>query len=273
MSDEVKVETKVEAPVVEVATKVEAPSVPELSPVEQQAVVQGWVPKEEWESSGRDAGEWRPAKEFVERGELYKSIHSTKRDLKQTQAALDALQRHHRYVFEKAHEQAIRDLRAEKRLAIRNEDFDRLEQIETEIEETKDQFQKDVAVIAAQPQAQQQVAPAFQAFTDRNSWYVTDKTLRDEADAAGFIFLNNGGHRDNLFDHVEKEIKRKFPEKFGVRRAAPNAVAAVDKTTKKTSGKDDISLNAEERKIMMTFVDSGVMTEAEYMKELKKVGR
>lgn len=261
-----------EVPVVEVVKEVDAPSVPELNPVEQQAIEQGWVPKAEWEAAGKDAAEWRPAKEFVERGELYKSIHQTKRELKQTQAALDALQRHHRYVFEKAHQQAIRDLRAEKRLAIRNDDIERLEEIETEIEQLQDQHQKEVAVVAAQAQTQT-VAPEFQSFVDRNQWYLTDKSLRDEADATGFIYLNNGGSRDGLFAHVEKEMKRKFPDKFGVRRAAPNAVAGVDKTGKKAASKDDFPMSSEERKIMMTFVDQGIMSEAEYIKELKKVGR
>ena len=260
------------ADVVEGTTTVE-PSVPELSPVEQQASEQGWVPKADWEAAGRDVNEWRPAKEFVDRGELYKSIHTTKRELKQTQIALDALQRHHKYVFEKAHEQAIRDMRAEKRLALRNEDFERMEEIETEIEQLQDTHKQEVAQIAAATAAQTPaVAPAFQSFVDRNSWYLTDKSLRDEADAIGFIFLNNQGNKDELFSHVEKEMKRKFPEKFGVRRAAPNAVAAVDKTNKKAA-KDDFPMTQEERKIMMTFVDKGIMTEKEYIAELKKVGR
>jgi hypothetical protein len=259
---------------VETVVEEAQPSVPELSPVEQQASEQGWVPLETWKESGRDETEWRPAKEFVDRGELYKSIHTTKRELKQTQAALTALQRHHQYVFEKAHQQAIRDLRAEKRLAIRNDDIERLEEIETEIETIQDQHQKEVAAIAAtQAQTVPQVAPEFQTFVDKNQWYLTDKTMRDEADAAGFVYLNNGGDRAGLFAHVEREMKRKFPEKLGVRRAAPSAVAGVDRTRGKGPKAEAVNLSAEERQVMMTFVNSGVMTEAEYLKELKKVGR
>jgi hypothetical protein len=258
------------ADVVEVSTTV--PSVPELSPVVQQAMDQGWLPKEDWVAAGRDPEEHRSAKEFVERGELYKSIHTTKRELKQTQTALDALQRHHRYVFEKAHQQAIRDLRAEKRLAIRNDDIDRLEEIETEIEQLQDQHVKEVAAVQEQAAAAQP-APEFQNFVDRNPWYLTDKMLRDEADAAGFIFLNNGNDRSGLFAHVEKEMKRKFPDKFGVKRAAPNAVAGVDRSGKKGPKQDSFELSSEERQVMMTFVNQGIMSEADYIKELKKVGR
>lgn len=270
MSNDVQDEVVVEQePVVEESE----PSVPELSPVEQQAQEQGWMPLKDWEAQGKSKDEWRPAKEFVERGELYKSIHTTKRELKQTQAALTALQRHHQYVFEKAHEQALRDLRAEKRLAIRNEDFDRLEEIETEIEEMQDQHkQEQQAIVQATAQAAQQVAPEFQIWLDRNQWYLTDQNLKDEAEAAGFLYLNKGGSREGLLAHVESVVKKKFPDKFGGKRAAPSAVAAVNRGGKPPA-KVDIDLTEDERKVMRTFVDAGVMTEAEYIKELKKVGR
>jgi hypothetical protein len=249
-------------------------SVPELSPVEQQAVVQGWMPLEEWKAAGRDEAEHRPAKEFVERGELYKSISSTKRELKNAQAQLSALQRHHVHVFQKAHEQAVRDLRAEKRLAIRNEDFDRLEEIETEIEQLNDQHVKESQVIAATVAPAPAVSPVFQAFVDKNPWYLTDKSLRDEADAQGFIFLNNGGDRNELFAHVEKTMKAKFPDKFGVRRAAPNAVVGANKTNKPAgkAGLTILDVPEDMRPVIRHFCESTGMSEADYIKQLKKNG-
>lgn len=269
-------ENKVDTPVVEegkTETVVAEPSVPELSPVEQQAQEQGWVPLEDWKASGRDENEWRPAKEFVERGELYKSIHSTKRELKQTQAALTALQKHHQYVYEKSYQQAIKDLRDAKRQAIRNEDFQKLEEIEDKMEQVQTEFQRDAqqfAVTNAATQASTNVAPEFQAWVDRNGWYLTDSALRDEAEAAGFLYLNKGGTKDGLLAHVETTIKRKFPEKFGVKRAAPNAVAGVDRTAAKKTTKDNFELTSDERAIMDTFVKQGIMSEADYIKELKK---
>ena len=38
---------------------------------EQRASAEGWVPKEEWTG---DPAQWRPAKEFLDRGELFKKI-------------------------------------------------------------------------------------------------------------------------------------------------------------------------------------------------------
>jgi hypothetical protein len=267
MTEELKVdEPKVEEKVVEKAEEV---VVVEVSPTETLAMDQGWVPLADWEASGRPKDEWRPAKEFVERGELYKSIHSTKRELKQTQAALTALQRHHQYVFEKAHVQAVRDLRAEKRLALRDGDIDRMEEIETELETITDQHAQEKAQIQSQ-NAQMNVAPApeFVSFVERNPWYLTNQDMHDEADAAGFVHLNKGGSKETLFSTVEKKMREKFPEKFGVKRAAPNAVAAVNRTSK-PANKVDFELSPEERDVMRTFIDMGIMTEAQYVKELK----
>ena len=94
MTEEVKIEV---VPEVKADEEVKEVVVVEANPVEVEATEQGWVPKEEWEASGRPPDEWRAAKEFVERGELYKTIHSLKRSERQTATRLDALQKHHHY--------------------------------------------------------------------------------------------------------------------------------------------------------------------------------
>lgn len=251
----------VEAPVVEV-------DVPSLTPVEQSAKAQGWVTKDEWVAQGKDPNEHRSAKEFVDRGELYKSIHTTKRELKQTQAALTALQRHHQYVFEKAHQQAVRDLKMEKRLAMRDGDLERADELDEQIGQVVMQHQQEKAEIARAVQVEQGPPPEFQAFLDSNQWYITDKEMRDEADAIGFVYINNGGNRADLFPYVAKKMREKFPEKLGVRRAAPSPTVSGDRTAR--SKANDIQLDETETQIMKSLVASGTMTEAEYKAELKK---
>lgn len=275
MSEELKLET----PTVETptdagptqATPVEVTPTPD--PVESQARDQGWVSKEEWVESGRDESDWRPAKEFIDRGELYRSIHSTKRELKQTQAALQALQSHHKMVYEKAYTQALNDLKVQKRQAIRAGEFEQVEEIEDRIEQMQADHRTEQARLAEVQQATQapSTPPEFQMFVDRNPWYLQDKNMRNEADAIGFVYLNNGGDKTQLLSHVEKEIKRKFPEKFGsVKRAAPNAVTPTQRGGKAPT-KDDVALSDAEREVMRTFVRQGVMTEQQYKEELKKL--
>ena len=272
MNEEVLIEDKS----IPAETKVETKA--EMSPVEITARDQGWVSEDEWVESGRSKDDWRPAKEFVDRGELYKSIHSTKRELKQTQAALEAqrgaltaLQQHHKYVFETAYNKALSDLKVQKRQAIRAEDMDKLETIDEQIDQLKEDHQKESQKIAqvAQVAAPASTPPEFTEFLDKNPWYSTDGALKDEADAIGFIYLNKGGSKEGLLSHVEKEMKRKFPEKLAVKRAAPNAVAATNRA--KAAPADTTELEEGEREIMKTFVKQGIMTEAEYRAELKKV--
>lgn len=249
------------------STTVETPVV---SPVENQAREQGWVSKEEWVAGGGESDDWKSAREFVRTGELYSSLHSQKRELKQTQAALTLLQRHHNMVFEKAHKQALDDLKMERRLALREGDVELLENVEGRIEEAQTEHQEARQVMAQTQAATQSInSGEFDAFVSRNQWYVSDQDLRDEADAIGFVYLNKGGTKENLLRHVEQKIKQKFPEKFPTRRAAPNAVATPNKGVGRKS--NDLELTENETEAMRTFVKLGVMTEAQYKADLKKV--
>ena len=240
---------------------------------------QGWVSKEEWTEAGKDESEWRPAKEFVERGELYKSIHQTKRELKQTQQALTALQKHHQFVFEKAHQKALDELKQEKRMAIRNEDFERLEAIEDQIDKVHEDYkeQKQVQAQVAQEVVVQGPHPDFVEWQGRNSWYATDTDMREIADALGIVYSNKnpGIAPQEVLKYVEKQVRSKFPEKFGARKtAAPNPTASGDRQNTRSAIKaktDDLQLDDMERSIMQTLVKSGTMTEAEYKAELRKV--
>ncbi len=250
----------------------------QISPVETTARDQGWVSKEEWVEQGRDESEWRPAKEFVDRGELYKSIHSTKRELKQTQAALTALQKHHQFVFEKAQKQALDELRREKRQALKNEDIqkvvevdEKLEELQAQHEEERKAFEKEQAIAQSQTQG---VHPDFVVWQEQNTWYTTDEELREYADFKGIKYAqkNPGVPPQEVLSYVAREVRKQFPEKFGTRKAAPNAVISVNKTNSKSrQTKLDVELTETERDIMKDLVASGVMTESQYIAELKKV--
>ena len=75
-----------------------------VDPYEAQAREQGWRPKEEFEG---DASKWRPAKEFIERGELFGKIDSMGKELKETRKALKMLQEHHSKVRETEYANAL----------------------------------------------------------------------------------------------------------------------------------------------------------------------
>lgn len=269
MSEELKV---LETPVEEIVQE----AVEQVDPIAEQATAQGWVPKEDWVKSGRSADEWRPAKEFVERGELYKSIHQTKRELKQTQAALTALQKHHQYVFEKARLQALDELKKERRLALREGDLETVEVLDDRIEDTTKQFEEERQQLAAQ-QAAVQVGPPpeFEDWKATNTWYETDGEMKEFADAVGLIYINKNPKAapKEVLSHIDGKMKKQFPDKFGVKRAAPNAVAPVNRASR--PGKGDITMvdvPEDMRPVIRNFCESTGMSEADYIKQLKKSG-
>lgn len=261
---------------VDVVDAVEAVIEAVIDPVAEQATAQGWVPKEDWVKSGKSADEWRPAKEFVERGELYKSIHTTKRELKQTQAALGALQKHHQYVFEKARLQAIDELKKERRMALREGDLEAVEVLDDRIEDTTKQFETEKQqLLETQAVVQVGPPPEFEAWKATNTWYETDEELKDFADATGLIFINKNPKAApvEVLKHIDGKMRKQYPDKFGVKRAAPNAVAAVDRTQKTTKGGVSMADVPEDmRSVIRSFCESTGMSEADYIKQLKKNG-
>ena len=242
-------------------------------PIEVEAMEQGWLPKDQWVEAGKNPDEHRSAKEFKERGELFKTIHQNKRELQKTQQALTALQRHHQFVFEKAHTQALADLKREKRQAMKDEDLSRVAELDDAIEERQEQFaqeRKELVPAITQPQ----VPPEFAEWVGRNDWYEKDDDLREFADATGIVYAgkNPGGPPSTVLKHVEDKVRKQFPEKFGVRRSAPNAVASVDKTNRKVAAKDTFELTEEETATMNEFIRMGApLTKEQYISDLKKI--
>jgi len=247
----------------------------ELSPVEQEATAQGWVPKEAWVEQGNSPDDWRPAKEFKERGELFKSIHSIKRELKSKDAALTALQRHHQFVFEKAHQKALTDLKQTKRQAMKEGDLELVAAADERIEALNEEHEQEKKeIVSATPDASAQPHPEFQVWIDRNSWYAEDADLQEFADAMGLVYSNKnpGVNPKQVLAHVETEVRRKFPEKFGpVKRSAPNPTLKPSSTGKVVKRGSDVELSDVERQIMATLVKGGVLTEEQYKADLKKV--
>lgn len=258
-----------------VVTKTEETKTVEPNPHEEQARDQGWVSKEEWVADGRAESDWRPAKEFVERGEIFKSLHQVKRELKQERAAREALQAHHKFVYEKAYQEAVNNLRKERREALRAEDLAKVAEVEEKIEALNDEKAAETQRLQQQQAATAQannITPVFQEWIGRNPWYTKDEEMREFAEAVGHIYMqkNPGFAPEDVLSHVEAKVRKQYSEKFGGRKAAPNAVAGVDRTSTRTTSTVDMVLDEMEESIMKTLVDSGTMTKDEYIKELKK---
>jgi hypothetical protein len=237
----------------------------EFSSIEVKAIEQGWIPKEDFDG---DEAEFIDAPEFVRRGELFKKIENTSRELKQVRQALAAFKEHHNKVKESEYNRALKALQDERKRAFVDGDHDRAFAIEEKIEEVrteKEQIVRD----ANQPVEQDNAyTEQFQTWVEKNSWYETNKVMRKTADALG-LELHQAGHSPaEVLRMVEKEIRQEFSHKF----ENPNTRRApvVEGTTRTPGKTDSFVLSEDEKKVMNSIVSSGIMSKEDYIKELKR---
>jgi hypothetical protein len=148
-------------------------------------------------------------------------------------------------------------------------DADAVINIDERIDLVKEQIKQDKQQVFQE--ASQEIEakhPEFIRWTERNSWYETNRTMKAFADAYGNELAADGKTPSDVLRLVEKEVKAKFPEKFSnPNREKANTVESP--SAGKTSGSSGFQLSAEERRAMATFVRAGALTEEQYIKEIK----
>lgn len=240
---------------------------PTLSPVEIEAKEQGWVPKEEFQG---DEHKWVDAGEFLRRGELFKKIDQVSRTAKRAEQTLAEFKQHYAKVKETEYQHALKTLKAEKRLAMVEGDFEKVDRIEEQIDATAQEavaVQSEIKATTEVPEVHPEVAQ----WVERNKWYNNDAPMKAYADTVAMQLNKNGVTGSALLKGIDEEIRKAFPHKF----TNPNRerVSAVESsTTKGTSrSRDTFELTEQEQRVMNTFVRDGVMTKEEYIRDLKKI--
>lgn len=237
----------------------------QLTAAEEKAMEQGWVPQDEWEG---DPEQWRPAKEFLDRGELFKKIEDQNRTIKEFKRALEDLKGHHAKTRDTEYKRALDTLKAQKVQAIEEGDAQSVVKIDDQIDLVKEE-QRKLAAQAAEP-AVPELNPEFVAWTERNSWYERDTNMKIFADALGQRLAAAGKTPAAVLAEVEKQVREEFPHKFkNPNRDKPGSVEGS--TNKGGKANSDVVLSDDERRVMQRFVRTGVMTEKEYLAELKRI--
>lgn len=238
----------------------------QVDPVEEQARAQGWVPEDEYTGTGK----WRSAQEFVDRGELFGKIESQNKELKAIRETLAQFKDHHSKVQEAAYKKAIADLKAKKKEALVEGDADLVIEVDEQLHEVKQQQQR------AQQEPAQQVPqmehPEFVAFKSKNGWYESNKAMRGWADGRGIELQEQGKSPSEILGIISREVREEFKSKFeNPNRQRAGAVEGI--TQRGRAAADHIELSADQRTAMNKFVKAGLMTEKEYMDELRLVLR
>ena len=261
MSEELQVQ-QTEQQVTEQTPAVEA--TPQADNYESAAREQGWLPKEDYQG---DPDKWKPAKEFVERGELFGKIDHLGRELKETKKALKMLQEHHTKVKEVEYKRAVDELKALQKKHLEEGNSDGyLEASELLTDLKAEQKAREVAT----EMAPNQPDPRFVAWVDTNKWYQKDPDMRKFADVVGLEYAQANPSLDpeEVLEFVAKKVKMTFKERFvNPNRNKPSAVEGAGSTAPKAKG--SFELTDDERRVMNTFVRTGVMKADDYIEQVK----
>ncbi len=233
----------------------------------QQALEQGWKPKEEYQG---DPGKWKEAKEFVERGELFKKIDTMGKELKETRRALQMLKEHHNKVKEVEYSKAVNELKQLQKKHLEEGNSDGyLETTELLTDLKAEQKAREVVqeVTPTQPD------PRFVSWVTDNKWYNSDPEMRQFADAVGMGYAqtNRNLSPEEVLAYVTKEVKERFKDKFVNPNRTKSTLVGSSNTSAGTSTKNDIELTDDERRVMNTFIRTGVLTKEEYLSEIKRM--
>jgi len=265
MADEIQPDL----PEVEVVSQ--EPTEREYSPIEKKAMEMGWKPLEEFDG---DPAEFRSAETFVALAPLYEKISQTGKENKRLKEAMQHMASMFDKIKEQSYQQALKTLREERKAALQEGDIDRVDLIEQQIDNVKEQQQlakEQAPVLDLDDSRSSPVHPQFQQFLERNRWYQSDEDMTAWADARGVKLAQQGKDRNEVLEILEKEVKKVFPHKFtNPNRERASAVEGGD-NTKTSNSKQKVLLSEDERRIMKTIVRSGVMTEAEYLAQYAKV--
>jgi len=237
----------------------------QFTETELKAMDAGWVPEDEW-TGEKDA--WRPAKEFLDRGELFKKIDDQNRTVKELRKALEEMKQHHSSVRETEYKRALETLKAERKDALAAGDADQVVEIEDQIDLIKEEQQK----LKQAPKSQEdtpQLNPEFVAWVDKNRWYETNEPMRAYADALGRSLTLRGYSPSQVLEEVSKQVKTEFPQKF--RNSNRDKPGTVEGSSAKGGKNDTFVLTDDERRIMNRFVRNNVITEEQYIADLKKM--
>jgi hypothetical protein len=244
----------------------QAEQTPTANTDETHAREQGWVSKEEWTG---DPDKWRPAREFNERGELFGKIDGMGRELKETKKALRMLQEHHTKVKESEYNRAVQELKTLQKKHLEEGNSDGY--LETSELLTDLKAEQKAREVTAEVQ-QSQPHPAFVQWTKSNRWYNADVEMHDYADAVGLRYAQANPELDphEVLEHVSKQVRNRFKERFvNPNREKPSVVEGANNTG--SPKKSSFQLTDDERRVMHSFVKTGVMSEKEYIDEVKKL--
>lgn len=248
-------------------------------PHEERARSLGHRSKEEWVEEGKDPEAWVDASEFLRRAPLYEGLHKANRTVKSLEKKLNMLVQHQEELVQAKVKQQLDSLKAEKKMAAKEHDFEKMVEIDEKIEQVKEKAVQKKEAIKDDSQE------AFEEWKADNEWYEKDEDM--------FAYANGIGSKlekehpewspTKILGEVAKRTKKAFEWKSrNPNRDAPGKVASPNaggngaSNTAATNGQGKMptynDLPEEAKQMYREFVKSdknphGFMTKEQYLKD------
>ena len=236
--------------------------------VEQEAISRGWNP------DGVEGKRNLSAEEFLDRQPLYDDIRSLKKQTRKLQEGMEAAMKSIQGARKNEREKVLAELKAQKRDALEDEDYDAVMEIDEKIADAK--AEKDEPIINEE----------YINWVEDNDWYESEPEMKEYAEmiGAGYFQKNPSASPKTIYEYVAKEARKRFPDYFDGgevdeyddepeekpaprrRKASPVEGARKARSKRGSSRHSARDLTSEERSIMRTVCRSANLTEAEYLK-------
>jgi hypothetical protein len=247
----------------------------ESAELSELAKEMGWNPDFE-ESDGKER---LSAKEFIKKGrdiqkDMRKRIKSQSDSIEDLTSSMKGIQEHFSNVSKAEIAKAKKDLKIRRDEAIIDGEIDTVDAIDAEMEALK-------AKEKAPNKTEEQGKKEFEAWSKDNKWFGNDGDL-DMSDYAQYkiniaIRKNPNMTPAEQMAYARDSVEKKFPEYFGKEKQdrRPPASAVNEGGSRPGSNSNTYTaadLTSDQRKIMRAFTKHGMMTEKEYINELKATG-
>lgn len=208
----------------------------------------GWTEKNEFKG---DPAKWRPADEFVERGENMLPIVKARvaqqaKEIAELKSSMKLFGEYHNKTEQRAYDKALLDLKQQRADAIASADGVTFDRVDEQIEELKKEI--DIKNSKVTKENDTVSDPVYQEWLGRNKWAV-DPKMNEWAFSHGkhLIEVGEAEYGADVFDKVAKAAKARFPEKFenARRNSAPSVEGGIPAPRK--GGKSYADLPADAR--------------------------
>lgn len=184
---------------------------------------------------------------------LSTEVDDIKAELKKQHSLTQKLVEFQEEQKQKAVSKAIRELEVQKKDAILEGDPDKVELIDKEIDEHKEEVAKSSG------------NPILDAWIDNNQWYLNDEEMGIEADLiakqlkdTGRFPATDAGY-EKLVTAMEKKVKKAFPEKFeNPKKDLPPEVSGGRPSPTRNSKKSYEDLPSDAKQACDEFVSGGI---------------